>query len=299
MNITRRQFLKYCGLSAAALGLNPMDLKAIETLLTASGAPLVVWIQGSSCCGCSISLLNRISTAAPKTVDELLTSTIDLVFHPNLMAAAGSQALAEIKSVANYILVCEGGVPTAFGGRACTVWTENGLDVTYGDALKELAAKASKILCVGQCASFGGICASGSNPIGVMSVPSFLGIQTINIAGCPAHPDWTIGTIAQLLAGQTIPLDSYGRPTAIYGRTVHSRCPLRETEEAETFGVRNRCLRELGCRGPRTSADCPIQKWNNGVNWCVNAGAPCIGCTSPDFPGTASFYSGDGGGGDD
>lgn len=293
MSITRRQFLKYCGLSAAALGLSPMDLKSLNTLLAATGAPSVLWIQGSSCCGDSISLLNRISTAAPKTVDELLTSTINLIIHPNLMAAAGSQALAEIKSAKNYILVCEGGVPTAFGGRACTVWSENGIDVTFGDALKQLAAKASKIICVGQCACFGGIGASGGNPTGLMSVPAFLGIKTINIAGCPPHPDWIIGPIAQLLAGQTVPLDSYGRPTSIYGRTVHSRCPLRETDEAETFGVRNRCLKELGCRGPETRCNCPDFKWNNGVNWCVEAGAPCIGCTEPSFPGAASFYSED------
>jgi len=293
MKVSRRDFLMYCGMSATALGLSKTDLLALDTALAASSSPAVLWIQGSSCCGDSISLINRISATVPKTVDELLLGPIDLIFHPNLMGPAGDEAVAALRSVKNYILVVEGGVPTVYNGMACTVWTENDVDVTFGDALKSLAAGAIKVICVGQCACFGGIPASGGNPTKIVSVPSFLAMPTINIAGCPPHPDWMIGTIAQLLAGKTVPLDKYGRPTEFFGKTVHSRCPLRETEEADTFGVRNRCLKELGCRGPETYCNCPDFKWNNGVSWCVNAGGPCIGCTNPTFPTATSFYHGD------
>ena len=57
------------------------------------------------------------------------------------------------------------------------------------------------------------------------------------------------------------------------------------------FGVDKHCLMELGCRGPMTMSNCPQQKWNNQVNWCVDANAPCIGCTEPGFPGTDPFYA--------
>ncbi|MGA9118947.1 MAG: hypothetical protein WB699_06240 [Bacteroidota bacterium] len=35
-----------------------------------------------------------------------------------------------------------------------------------------------------------------------------------------------------------------------------------------------------GGKGPFTNADCPIRLWNGSVSWCVNVGAPCIGCTA-------------------
>jgi hydrogenase small subunit len=92
-----------------------------------------------------------------------------------------------------------------------------------------------------------------------------------------------------LLAGQTVKLDSQKRPLMYFTNTVHSRCPLRETEEANSPG-RAGCLKEVGCRGPQTHANCPDLKWNSparsqkGVNWCVQAQTPCHGCTEPGFP---------------
>jgi len=291
MFISRRDFLKFCGLSAGALGLNPSELKAIGEVLASPNAPIVIWLQGSGDNGCSISLLNRIAATAPKTVDELITDTIALIFHPNIMAAAGSQAVEAVRSASKYILVAEGAVPTIFDGKACTIWSENGEDVSYGDALSSLAPKAAAVISVGQCACFGGIGASGGNPTGLVSVSQFLGIPTINIAGCPAHPDWVIGTVAQLLAGTEVPLDSYGRPISIYGSTVHDLCPRNGMTKATKFGEEG-CLMDLGCRGPETYANCPVTRWNNGVNWCVEANALCTGCTNPDFPTAASFYYG-------
>jgi hypothetical protein len=53
----------------------------------------------------------------------------------------------------------------------------------------------------------------------------------------------------------------------------------------------------LGCKGKKTYADCPMRKWNSsgtgahGVNWCVGARNPCLGCVRPDFPdGMSPFY---------
>lgn len=298
MQITRRQFLTYCTSSAAALGLQASELGALRKALANPNAPSVVWLIGSSCCGCSVSLLDRIASVAPESAYDLLADNINLVFHPVVMAAAGDLAAQTAESQlasGGYVLVVEGGVPTAFGGHACIAWSNKGQEVTFQDALQNFAASAAAIVCVGTCASFGGVSASGSNPTGLKGVGTFLGKPVINLPGCPPHPDWIIWAVVQLLLGKPVALDPNRRPTAIYGHTIHSRCPYREAEETETFGIPGRCLEELGCRGPSTRANCQSVKWNNKVNWCIGAGAPCIGCTEPGFPGTYGFYQEDGG----
>jgi NiFe hydrogenase small subunit HydA len=187
--------------------------------------------------------------------------------------------------VGQYVLVIEGGVPTAFQGHACLAWTLNGVEYTFKDVVTRYASKAAAILCIGNCAAYGGIAAASPNPAGVVSVSALTGKATINIPGCPAHPDWFIWVVAQYLAGARITLDGYGRPKALFERTVHERCPRKERErEGLTFGVDGYCLEELGCKGPETKAPCPVGKWNGGVNWCIDANAPCIGCTEPTFP---------------
>lgn len=281
MAITRRDFLKYCGLSAVALGLSSTELLRLEELLANPAGPKVLWLQGAGCTGCSISLLNRISSEAPTTAADLLINFINLTYHPTLMAAAG-QSAADVARQAyetgGYILAVEGGVPTAFGGRVCWAWTYNGVDVTFQQAVTDLASRAATILAIGTCASFGGVPAVGVNPAQVKSVSAITGKTTINIAGCPAHPDWIVYVVSQILAGKDIPVDGNGRPTALYGETVRDHCPNKE------FSPNPPCLHSKGCRGKWAYANCPTNLWNNKVNWCIKAKAPCIACTSPDFP---------------
>jgi hydrogenase small subunit len=293
IQISRRSFLRYCTASAVTLGLDPLDVTGLNRALASPTGPTVLWLQGSGCTGCTMSFLNYISPTAPKTAADVLISAINLAYHPNLSAVAGESAagvIAQAYQSGNYILAVEGGIPTQFGGAAGWAYTVNGVDITLMDAVKDLATRAVKILCIGTCSSFGGIPAAPPNPTGVVSVRTLTGKPTINIAGCPPHPDWIVWTVVQLLQGRTISLDSQSRPRTLYGSTVHDRCPLEETDEINTFGVANRCLKELGCRGPETYANCPSQKWNQGVNWCVGAGAPCLGCTSSSFPGTNRFF---------
>ncbi len=292
--LSRRGFLKFLSVSTASLGLDAFDLTNLSRAMAAPGAPTVLWLQGSGCTGCTMSFLDYVSPTAPTSAADVLINYINLAYHPNLTAVAGESAAAIIEQAyqaGNYILAVEGGVPTQFNGGACFAWTRNGVEVTLQEAVASLGAKAAAILSIGTCSSFGGIPAAPPNPTGVVSVQTLTGRPTINVAGCPPHPNWIVWTIVQLLQGKTIALDSARRPSSIYGRTVHSQCPLRETPEANTFAVPGRCLEELGCRGPGTGANCPSIKWNNGVNWCVNAGAPCHGCTNPDFPGTLPLYT--------
>ncbi|MBP1778308.1 MAG: periplasmic [NiFeSe] hydrogenase small subunit, partial [candidate division NC10 bacterium] len=140
--------------------------------------------------------------------------------------------------------------PTAFGGAPCWAWTENGTDVTFANAATSLASRAKAVLAVGTCAAWGGMSAAAPNPTGVKGVSAVIGKPTVNIAGCPPHPDWIVWGVAKALTGSVGTLDAHGRPTALFGRTVHDQCPREEASEATAYGQDNRCLKHLGCYGP-------------------------------------------------
>ncbi|VGO22619.1 hydrogenase small subunit [Pontiella sulfatireligans] len=317
MNLSRRRFIEYCGVVAGAIGLTPGDLAGLNEALANPNAPEVIWMHGSSCTGCSVSLLNRISNAVgePPTVVEVLTGAINLTHHQTLMSFAGESCGAVLEHAAkkgNYILVVEGGVPTAFNGHCCIAYSYKGQEVTFADAVAEMAQHAIAVVCVGTCSSFGGIPGAGSNPSGVVSVAAHTGASTINISGCPSNPDWVVWAIVQLLTGATVVLDNDSRPVALYQQTgtgggggggstvwekIHQSCPRKTAYNTgnkaadfdETVG---KCLVDLGCRGQWTNAKCD-SCWNGiaeEANWCIGVNSPCIGCVEPDFPGTQSFF---------
>ncbi len=295
MRIHRRQFLKYCIGSAAAMGLPMSVLGKLEQAMAAGGTslPKVIWLNAANCSGCTVSLANLFSNTGPTDIADLLFNTIDLAFHPTLMAASGDLAVQQLKNTAagSYILAVDGGIPTAFNGNTCMLWTDGDKEVTALKAVEMLAPNAAAILSIGTCASYGGIAAGNPNPTGIVSVAELAGPDIINIPGCPTHPDWIVWTIAHLLAGEIPKLDENNRPTALYGTKIHKNCPLRDREETKVFGEQDHCLKELGCKGPETTSDCPARKWNNSTNWCIGAGAICIGCTEPRFPDKFSpFY---------
>ncbi len=296
MHLTRRSFLKHCAACAGALSLTPLLLERLEAALTGKAAPTVLWLHGSGCQGDSISFLNRIDAAddaGQTTADDILVHAINLAYHTVVMSSAGETAVTmieEARSAGGYVLALEGGVPRAFDGRACQVWIHNGQRVMYQQAVLDLAADAAAILAIGTCASFGGIPRSGSNPTDIVSIREATGRSIINIPGCPAHPDWITWVVVQLILGNPIELDAYGRPTAIYGAKLHDHCPRLNSTMATSFGQDHRCTLELGCRGKTTFSDCWKRRWNNGVNWCVDANSVCLGCTEPDFPG-GKFYT--------
>ncbi|MEZ4598279.1 MAG: hydrogenase small subunit [Syntrophotaleaceae bacterium] len=285
MRVTRRDFLKYCTASAAALGLQSA-LGPLNRVLAAGGGPPIIWLSAASCTGCTVSLANRFSTSGPVDLADLLINTINLAYHPNLMGAAGDLAVETLRSVDldPFILAVEGGIPTAFNGKTCILWSENGYDITAMEAVNDLASRATRILSIGTCASYGGIAGAAPNPTSVRGVRDVTGRPVISIPGCPAHPDWVVWTIAQLLAGNNPSLDSSGRPTALYGSTVHSRCPRRGRAWANSLSETELCMNNLGCKGRITYSDCPTRKWNNGVNWCVGNDSLCEGCTQNGYP---------------
>jgi len=293
MRISRRAFLRYCSTAAATLGLSRSELAALAAALRNPAGPNVVWLEGLACSGCSVSFLNHFSSTAPHDVADVLIDVINLRYHTTVMAAAGqtaAEAAYQTLQSGNFILVVEGGVPTAFGGRACLVWHDQGRDVTLLEAVQTFGAVAAQVVCVGQCSGSGGICVAPPNPTGVQPVATLLGRPTINVAGCPPHPQWVVWVLAQLVAGNSVPVDVYGRPTQLFGTRVHSRCPLRNSEDATTWADESLCKEPLGCRGREAYGNCPDLKFNGGVNWCIGAGAQCLGCTAPTFPGPGPLY---------
>lgn len=292
MQISRRTFLKLAT-AAASLGLTGVDLFRLKEVFASGSAPPVIWLQGAVCTGCSISLLNSTAPA----IDDILFSTINLQYHPNLMTAAGELAIATLTGAAEagageFILCVEGGIPTSINGRYSIIGERNGEPWTMLDAVMELGCKAKYVLAVGTCASFGGV-VKPSEYTGVRRLAEVLQGSTknpvINLPACPVNPIVLVGTLVRLLTTGMPPLDSWGRPADYYGTTVHHICPRLTTPMVTQIGVFG-CYEHVGCKGPHTSFTCPNLKWNNGVNWCIDkTNTLCIGCSSPNFPSTP-FY---------
>jgi hydrogenase small subunit len=359
MHLSRRDFLKLAGAVGVA---STIPMATLQKALAGTGDPRVIWLQGQSCSGCSVSLMNAVSSSTcPNctTVDTLLTDVINLEYHSTLIAAAGELALSgafgphpslnelcalgdnwlatgenkmdlsgpagvkdgtvnliDFAALCNqgYILVVEGSIPMGSDGKFCDI----GGHTTMKDAFNILGSNANMIIAVGSCACFSGIPGAlpkatslnpaGSNPTGAVSVQSAMttmGITKtlVNIPGCPMHPEWFVGTVIKVLAGESVTLDSNKRPTAFFGQRVHNQCEFREfggnhPPEASALGDYG-CLEEQGCRGESTWADCPVIKWNapaggTGVNWCVGSRIPCYGCTESTYPGANDLVSIDG-----
>ena len=233
-DITRRKFLELSVKLSVITGLGSMAVPRIaEALgeLSAGQAP-VLWLQGQSCSGCSVSLLN---SDHPDPV-TLLTAYISLRFHATLSTSTGDVSMAVInQSIAKggYFLAVEGSIPTSMP-EACMVGHE-----TFEKQVSRAAKNANAVIAVGGCASFGGIPAAENNPTGAQSVPAFLKKEKIDkpviaIPGCPVHPDWLVGTLVHVLKfgipgpGRKSPPEDVLRKAP--SRPVPSFCRLREGE---------------------------------------------------------------------
>ncbi|MDR3563734.1 MAG: hydrogenase small subunit [Negativicutes bacterium] len=297
MALNRRQFLSLCASAGAALGLSealrPEILEAFAG--PDGGKPPVIWLQGGSCSGCSISLLNSVSPA----IGDALTKVISLKFHQTLMAANGEMALDAIRETqqrykGEYILVVEGTVPVGADGRFATLGEKAGREMAFTEWVTSCAKSAKAVVAVGTCASFGGIPAASPNPTSSRTVRDVVPRSlAINIPGCPSHPDWVLGTLVHVLSYGLPKLDSQLRPDMFYGRLVHDLCERRRDFDRGLFATKlsgHGCLYKLGCKGPMAMADCPRRKFNGGTNWCVGAGSPCLACVEPGFPDATSPF---------
>ncbi|HVP49605.1 MAG TPA: hydrogenase small subunit [Candidatus Bathyarchaeia archaeon] len=300
---TRREFLRWAVAATAATEFNRLFIPKLSAAIeqAVKEYPLI-WMQTSACSGCSVSVINTIHPSIKNVIlDQILPGyQLYLDYHSTLMAATGKLSTDTALETASkykgkYIYIVEGAIPTQSDGMYGTLGEENGKPVTMLTWVERLAPDAMAILAVGTCAAYGGVAGAKPNPSGARGIGDVLAAlkvstPVINIPGCPCHPDWFIGTVARvLLYGLPKPkeVDEDGRLKIYYGKTVHNRCINRDYLDegvfASKFGEPG-CLLELGCKGPFTNADCPVRQWNSGVNWCISANAPCLGCTEPGFP---------------
>ena len=280
--MTRRDFLSLAGRVAVLWGLasSAVPTLAASIQLLSTGRAPVLWLEGANCSGCSISLLN----SYPVLPLSALTRHLSLQFHQTLSTIQGAPAVDLVNktiSKGGYVLVVEGAVPVTIPS-ACRFGGED-----FGDQLLRAAQAATHVVAVGACASFGGIPAAPGNPTGAIDAITFLqnkGVSKpfVRVPGCPPHPDWMIGTLVHLIQYGVPPLDTQLRPLKFFGRTVHSMCPLRDSEDAIPGGLPG-CMEEYGCKGPSTYADCISRGWNGVATSCLQSHAPCIGCTSANF----------------
>jgi len=266
----------------------------------------VINIQGQNCTGCATSTL---CSEYPSIKNVLLQDIIpgfklEFIFHPNIMTASGNLAMEILENKAKekgYILIIDGAIPTNDNGVYCITGEKDGRKLTILEETIKLAPNAVVVIALGTCAAFGGIAAGNPNPTGAQSVGDIFltnKIKTplINVPGCPPHPDWLFGTIEEVLTKglENIQLDDFRRPKTYYGKLIHENCPNRayfdEGKFARKLGDEG-CLYELGCKGSITYADCPKRQWNGRTNWTIGSGAPCNGCTSPEYPDfVGDFY---------
>jgi hydrogenase small subunit len=292
--VSRRSFLKFCGASAAMLGLSDAFVpKIAEAVVKATQRPPVVWLKFQECTGCTESFIK----ATNPSPAQIILDIISLDFHETIMAAAGDQAeeaLTEAVKHGNYIAVVEGSVPTKIP-HAMFVRNKTALQIA-----EEVCKKAIATICVGNCSSFGNVQAANPNPTGAKGIGEALNIPTINLSTCPVNPEWVTTTILHYLVLKKLPkLDAYGRPVMFFGQTIHDNCPRRahfdEGRYVEVIGTdaeRERyCLYKLGCKGPKTFSDCPRVLWNDKISWCIGSGGLCIGCAEKGFwDQFANFY---------
>ncbi|MBN1422488.1 MAG: hydrogenase small subunit [Planctomycetes bacterium] len=293
--MTRREFVKVGAALAAAGGLSTrfgrIFAAGLENL--ASRRLNVLWIQGQSCSGCSVSLLNADNPYALEVVTEL----ISLVFHQTISAAQGDVVPAILEKVKTvpYVLVVEGSIPMNMPD-ACVIGEHR-----LTDLLVPLIGKARLVVAAGSCAAYGGIPSGEGNETGAASVREFMdarGLRArevlINCPSCPVHPDTLVGTLAYAAAKGYPPVHpDLLTPNMYYAHSTHDDCPrfhyYSKQIFAERFGDKEGCLFKLGCLGMLSFTECPRRQWNGGVNWCVRAGAPCIGCSHPLFAKKKSF----------
>ena len=202
----------------------------------------ILWMNGGlSCDGDSVAL----TAATQPSIEEIVLGALPglpkiAVHWPLIDFECGPEQgadnfiewwhKADRGELEPFVLVVEGSIPNE-AIKAEGYWCgfgnnpETGQPMTTSEWLDRLAPKATAIIAVGTCATYGGIHAMAGNPTGAMGVPDYLGwdwkskagLPIVCVPGCPIHPDNLSETILYLLyqvAGQApmIPLDEALRP---------------------------------------------------------------------------------------
>jgi hydrogenase small subunit len=272
----------------------------------------ILWLTtGLGCDGDSIAMTSATNPSLEDLLRGVLPGMPPVILHNPVFAFEnGDEFVRAFEDAAAgrldpFVLVLEGSVPNEqINGEGH--WAGMGTDRNSGQPIltntwiDRLAPAAAAVLALGTCAAYGGIPAMRNNPTGAMGLRdhlgwewvSRLGIPIINLPGCPVRPDNITATLLQIVLhlvqmGPALDLDEQGRPTSLFGRTVHETCIRAGLAEVGLFSDRHgdgRCLVKLGCKGPVVKCNVPARGWTNGVGGCPNVGGICMACTMPGFP---------------
>ena len=269
------------------------DLLAYETKKFEK--PNIIWLHGSSCSGCSTSLV----TIDDVPLNDMLISFTNILLHPTISSATGDDVAKIMNKAINklsndYIFVLEGSIPTSlphscmFAGKPILEW------------IRPLMQNASAVVAVGTCAAFGGVTTMETMMTGCKSAQKFMSENNINkplvnLPNCPLKPEHLLHTILHYVKLNRLPkLDVQKRPLEFYRKTVHERCIYYSDFQEKIFARHIGdigCLYKLGCQGPVTKNDCLINGSNGNTNTCIRAGHPCIGCAGEHFPRQIMMHS--------
>jgi hydrogenase small subunit len=288
--VSRRQFLKFCGLMTATLALPSHYTARVAHALVSAPRPPVIWLEFQDCTGDTESFLR----ASQPGVDELLLDLLSVNYHETLMVPAGhmtERSLTDTMSQypGQYICVVEGSIPMRDGGIHCLIRGRTALSIA-----REVCSNALATIAIGTCAWEGGLAAAAPNPTGAAGVKDVVpGLSPlINLPGCPANVANLTATMVHFLTfGDWPPTDGAGRPYFAYGEEIHEECERHDHYEEERFVLewgdeghrRGWCLFKMGCKGPESHHNCSTVKWNDGTCWPIAAGHGCVGCAEPRF----------------
>lgn len=264
----------------------------------------LLWLQ-AGCCGAeTTSLLN---CEQPDFLAFLEEFDINLIWHPFLSPHNQGKILDILKDLSRQkrkldILVVEGAI---YDGPEGTGKYDLFCGMPFKEWIVNLAKLTRYLVAVGTCACFGGIGASGKNLMEATGLQffrekrgGFLGedyrskenLPVINIAGCPAHPDWITESLVSLAKDEmrSCDLDDFQRPRIFYEKLAHHACPRNEYYEfkasAQCYSQQGCLFENLGCKGTQCESDCNERLWLTRTGSCTRGGFPCISCTSPRFP---------------
>jgi hydrogenase small subunit len=288
--VGRRDFLKLCGAIASYFALPKSAAAQIAEAVAKAKKPVVIWLEFQDCAGNTESFLR----GTKPTAAEVVLDVLSVDYHETIMAAAGHRAEAARAQTmkenrGQYLAIVEGSIPMGENGVYCTIGGRAAIEIA-----REVCTNAAATIAIGTCAAFGGIPAASPNPTKALGVTDALPTldNVINLPACPANVENLTALIVYYLTFERWPaLDALHRPLFAYGKTIHDNCERRAHFDAgqyvEGWGDEGHrtgyCLYKVGCKGPVTYQNCPVVRWNEGTNWPIGCGHPCIGCAEPNF----------------
>ena len=249
----------------------------------------VIWLTtGLSCEGDSVAMTG----ATNPSLEDIITGAIPgmprVVVHTTVLAVeSGDEFMqawydAEAGKLDPFVLVLEGSVPNEkINGDG--YWTgmgvnpANGQPITTNEWIDRLAPKASAVVAVGTCATYGGIPAMKNNPTGAMGLADYLGwnwkskagIPIVNIPGCPAQGDNITETLMYLvfaLAGHGAAARARRRAAAQVAVRAHG---ARELQPRRLLRVRAPSPPSTARTTAAWSSSAARARWSSATSRCA------------------------------